>query len=112
MKPDAFPFDLTDDEWAAVEPLIPVPGAGGRKRRAGMRDVVNAIRYLPATQCGWRKLPARFPNRSTVRHYYDVWREAGIWDRIVATLHPTSPSPDSPVAPVGEHISEPGGGTS
>jgi len=86
MTREPYPSDLTDDQWAAVEPLIPPPAAGGRKREVNMREIVNAIRYLLAAECGWRSLPASFPHRSTVRHYYDAWRQSGVWTRIETAI--------------------------
>ncbi|VTS01819.1 Transposase OS=Gloeobacter kilaueensis JS1 GN=GKIL_1308 PE=4 SV=1: DUF4096 [Gemmata massiliana] len=84
MQRTPYPSDLTDEQWRAVEPLIPAPQAGGRRREVDVREVVNAIRYLHATNCGWRGLPTHFPNRSTVRYYSDVWRRSGVWEQIVA----------------------------
>ncbi len=78
------PSDLTDSEWKAVAELIPPPASGGRRRETDMREVVNAIRYLLATGCGWRGLPPLFPNRSTVRHYYDQWRQTEIWPHMTS----------------------------
>jgi putative transposase len=105
MKPDSFPSDLTDEQWAVVEPLIPRPAGGGRKRTVDTRAVVNAIRYLRATNCGWRNLPDPFPHPSTVRHYYDAWRQSGVWQQIEKALatpegaahpHPFSRGEDAP----------------
>ncbi len=92
------PTDLTDAQWAAVAPLIPPPAPGGRKREADMRAVVDAVRHLQATRCGWRGLPDTFPHRSTVRHYFDVWRAAGVWARIEAALRERE-APAPPPAP-------------
>jgi transposase len=86
MTTKPYPTDLTDAQWAAVEPLIPPPAPRGRKREADLRQVVNAIRYLQAIGCKWRCLPTRFPNPSTVRHYYDTWRHGGLWERIESVL--------------------------
>jgi hypothetical protein len=36
-----YPSDLTDDEWAYVEPLIPPARRGGGKQRTDMRAVMN-----------------------------------------------------------------------
>lgn len=71
--------DLTDAQWAAIEPLIPRASKGGRRRHVNMREVVNAIRYFEATGCGWRHLPESFPNRSTVWHYFSIWRKHDLW---------------------------------
>ena len=43
-----YPSDLTDEEWAHIEPLIP-PGRGGGKRRTrgGQRRDVHSQHWLP-----------------------------------------------------------------
>jgi putative transposase len=86
MDRGSYPSDLTDEQWEKVAPLIPVPGSGGRRRELDMREIVNAILYLLQTDCGWRGLPACFPNRSSVRTYYDRWRRDGTWEQIRESL--------------------------
>jgi putative transposase len=78
---------ITDAEWAQIEPLIPPPSPGGRPRALDMRLVVEAIRFLEASGCGWRRLPRHFPHPSSVRTYYDRWRKDGTWERIDSLLH-------------------------
>ena len=46
--------DLTDAEWARLEPLLPGPAATGRPREVDLREVVNAIQYQLTTGCQWR----------------------------------------------------------
>lgn len=106
MMREPYPSDLTDTQWNSIARLIPPPEQGGRRRETDMREVVNAIRHLLTTTCGWRKLPDCFPNRSTVRHYYDTWREAEIWQQIEATIgrvphhvNPNSPAAEGPQKP-------------
>ena len=41
-----YPSDLTYEEWAHIEPLIPPAKRGGGKRRVDMREVVNGVMYL------------------------------------------------------------------
>jgi putative transposase len=75
--------DLTDEEWAYVEPFVRAEQSQyGPKIRVCRREVVNAIRYLLRTGCQWRLLPNDFPNWHTVRHYYDLWRWDGTWERV------------------------------
>src|SRR5919108_435976 len=81
MREHKYPSDLTDEQWALVEPLIPVY-PGGRPRKTSMRDVLDAILYLLRTGCQWRYLPKDFPPRSTVWGYFDQWRHNGTLDRI------------------------------
>lgn len=62
--------DLTDDEWQAIEPLMPQPARTGRRRSVDLREVVNAIRYLVRTGCEWRMLPHDFPPWPTVYWWF------------------------------------------
>ena len=36
-----YPSDLTDDEWAHIEPLIPPAKRGGNRRHVNVREVMN-----------------------------------------------------------------------
>ena len=81
MRTNTYPSDLTDEQWALVEPRIPVY-PGGRPRKTSMRDVLDAIFYQLRTSCQWRFLPKDFPPRSTVWGYFDLWRHNGTLERI------------------------------
>ena len=65
-KTKRYPTDLTDEEWSRIAPLLPQPGRTGRPRRLDLREILNAIRYLARTGCGWRMLPKDFPPWPTV----------------------------------------------
>lgn len=82
-----YPSDLTDDEWALVEPFIPPPKPGGGKRRTDMRAVLNGVMYILSTGCQWRYLPKDFPPRSTVHNYFIWWQCDGVLDRIHHALY-------------------------
>jgi transposase len=77
MRTRRYPSDLTDEQWALVEPLIPKPPGGGRPVKTAMRDVVDAVLYLLRTGCQWRYLPNDFPPKSTVWRYFGAWRLDG-----------------------------------
>src|SRR6187431_2429003 len=49
-----YPSDLTDEEWALVEPLITPAKRGGNKRTVDVREVVNGLMYVLSTGCQWR----------------------------------------------------------
>ncbi len=82
-----YPSDLTDDEWAHVEPFIPPAKPGGGKRRTDMRAVMNGVMYILSTGCQWRYLPKDFPPRSTVHNYFVWWQCDGVLDRIHHALY-------------------------
>ena len=79
--------DLTDAEWALVEPMIPPARHGGRKRSIDVREVLNAIFYVLWTGCQWKALPRDLPPKSTVYDYLDLWTWDGTLERIHHALY-------------------------
>jgi transposase len=78
-----YPSDLSDAEWALVEPFIPPARRGGRKRRVGVREVLNGIFHVLATGRQGRALPKDLPPKSTVHDYLTLWA----WDGTLNRLH-------------------------
>ena len=50
----SYPSDLSDSEWAPIEPAIPPAKRGGRRREVNVREVLNAIFYVLSTGCQWQ----------------------------------------------------------
>jgi transposase len=69
-KTKRYPSDLTDEEWERIAPLMPKPGRRGRPREVEFREVINAIRYLVRSGCGWRMLPIHFGHWRTVYGWF------------------------------------------
>lgn len=80
------PSDMTDAEWAVLEPLLPPASHVGRPRKWSLRRIVEAILYLLRGGLPWRMLPPCFPPVSTVRHWFYLWRDNGLWLTINHTL--------------------------
>jgi putative transposase len=76
-----YPSDLTDEQWAVIEPLIPVSRVG-RPRQVEIREVLNAIFYQARSGCQWDMLPHDLPARSTVNDYFNQWKHDGTWRHI------------------------------
>jgi transposase len=74
--------DLTDREWALLEPLLPPESPIGRPRLHSPRRILNAIFYQLRTGGAWRFLPQEWPPWQTVYHYLRRWRLDGTWERI------------------------------
>lgn len=83
---EIYPSDLTDSEWAMLEPLIPPEKPGGRPRAVDMRAVLDGIVYVLRSGCAWRMIPRDSPPRSTVYGYFALFREKGGWNQIMAIL--------------------------
>lgn len=77
-------FDLNDEEWAVIEPLLPGKGRGPARRDD--RTVLNGIFYILRTGAPWRDLPERYGPRTTVYNRYVRWGERGIWRGIFEAL--------------------------
>jgi putative transposase len=73
------PSDLTDAEWAVLEPFFPSPAHVGRPRKWRLRRIVEAILYLLRGGLPWRILPPCFPPVSTLRTppALYLWRDNG-----------------------------------
>jgi transposase len=69
-KTTRYPSDLTDEEWERIAPLMPAPGRRGRRREIEFREVINAVRYLVRSGCGWRMLPVHFGHWRTVYGWF------------------------------------------
>src|ERR1700687_5028610 len=76
-------FDLSDDEWALLEPLMP---KSRMSARADDRKIMNAIFYVLRTGMPWRDLPERYGPYTTVYNRFNRWSRRGIWKRIFDTL--------------------------
>jgi transposase len=86
MARRAYPTDLTDAQWAILDPLIPAPKPGGRPALHARREIVNAMLYVLRGGIAWRLLPHEFPPWQTVYDYFRQWRLDGTWEAINAAL--------------------------
>lgn len=86
VRGQVYPSDMSDAEWAVIEPLLPAPGwtlgRGGCPGSYCRRDIVNAIRYLTHNGPVWRAMPADLPHWRTVYHYVHAWQETGATRRL------------------------------
>jgi putative transposase len=86
MENRRYPTDLSDEEWAMLEPFLPGPKRHGRPRLHSPREILNADFYVLKSGCQWRLLPREFPPWKTVFHYFRKWRIDGRWKRMNRVL--------------------------
>ena len=82
-------FDLSDQEWSIIAPLLPNKPRG--MPRTDDRRVLNAIFYILRTGAPWRDLPERYGPPTTAYNRYNRWAKKGVWLRIFVTLAERSP---------------------
>lgn len=85
-----YPTDLTDEQWSALEPLLPVmlcgTPLGGRPERHWRRTMIDAMFYVADNGVKWRALPGDFPPWQTVHGMFSRWKADGVWADTVDLL--------------------------
>lgn len=81
-----YPSDLSDAEWALLEPMIPAARPGGRPRTHPTRELVDAMLYVLRGGIAWRALPHEYPPWQTVYHYFRLWQRDGTWEAVNTEL--------------------------
>jgi transposase len=78
-----YPTDLSDGQWAVLEPLLPVMLCltilGGRPEKHWRRTMIDAMFYVADNGCKWRALPKDFPPWQTVHAMFARWKRDGVW---------------------------------
>src|SRR5215207_8214166 len=78
--------ELTDDQWARIEHLLPGrPGGHGGVARDN-RGFVHAVWFVAKTGIPWRDLPDRFGRWDTAYHRFNEWCRKGVWQRVLAAV--------------------------
>lgn len=80
-------YELTDEEWNTIGPLLPPKGTG--KKGHPLKDnrtVFNAIVWLARSRVPWRDLPERYGPWETIYSRFRKWLDDGILDNIFRTL--------------------------
>ena len=77
-------YELTDDEWAAIKPMLPNKSRG--VPRVNDRRVLNGIFWVLRSGAPWRDLPDNFGPYTTCYNRFVRWRRAGVWAKIMSAL--------------------------
>ena len=74
--------ELTDQQWARLEPLLPGRRGGHGGVAINNRNFINAVLHLGKTGAAWRDLPTSFGKWDTVYHRFNEWCKKGVWQRL------------------------------
>jgi putative transposase len=86
MADKPYPTDLSDEEWALIEPLLRRrPGRGGQ-RKHDLRRIVDGCFYVLRGGIPWRMMPHDLPDWDDVYSHLRKWRRTGTWERINQAL--------------------------
>jgi len=78
-------FDLSETQWAALEPLLPKPRTG-RPPKWTKRQLIDGIRWRVRVGSPWRDVPVCYGPWQTVYGLFRRWQRDGTWSRIVTRL--------------------------
>jgi transposase len=81
--------DLTDAQWAVLEPYFasPLLRSDGRGRPwRDARAVLNGVLYVLRTGCAWADLPRCYPPKSTCHDRLQTWIEGGVFEAVLEDL--------------------------
>jgi hypothetical protein len=84
--PTPGPAALTDAEWELVRPLLPPQRPPTGRPRHDHRTILSGILWVLRTRSSWRDLPLAFGNWETAYKRYRLWRDSGLWQRLLALL--------------------------
>ena len=79
-------FDLTDEQWAALEPLLPAPPRPGRPSLWSKRQLIDGIRWRVRTGAPWRDMPVGYGSWAAAYGLFRRWQRAGVWQAILTAL--------------------------
>ncbi|MBT2246857.1 IS5 family transposase [Sphingobium sp. BHU LFT2] len=77
-------YELTDREWAIIEPLLPNKPRG--VARVDDRRVLNGIMWRFRSGATWAEVPERYGPSTTCYNRFVRWRKAEVWDRLLAAV--------------------------
>ncbi|MEZ0116043.1 transposase [Catenulispora sp. EB89] len=78
--------DLTDAQWAVLQPLLPVGRKPGRPPKWTKRQLIDAIRWRTRIGAPWREIPDRYGPWQNAYHLFRAWSRDGTWAAILAML--------------------------
>jgi transposase len=78
--------DLTDAQWAVLEPLLPMGKKPGRPPKWSKRQLIDGIRWRVRTGAPWRDVPDCYGHWQSVYGLYRRWQRDGSWARILTGL--------------------------
>jgi transposase len=78
--------DLSDVQWAVLEPLLPVGRKPGRPRKWQLRQLIDGIRWRTRVGAPWRDVPAEYGPWMSVYGLFRCWQRDGTWTAIVSAL--------------------------
>jgi putative transposase len=90
IKRIPYASDLSDKQWEIVEPYIPTPPTIAVKTHSSLSRDTKCHILFATCRLYMAMLPHDYPSWKTVYHYFRIWRNDGVWERMNSALHTES----------------------
>ena len=82
-------MDLTDEQWRAVETILPEDPVRADKRGrpwSDRRTVFNGVLWILRTGAPWQDLPERYGPHQTVHRRFQSWVRTGVLEQVLLAV--------------------------
>ena len=79
-------YELSDAQWARLEPLLPPEKPWTGRPNDDHRRILNGILWILNSGAPWRDLPRRYGRVGTVSSRFYRWRRSGVWQHVLEAL--------------------------
>ncbi|WP_434094723.1 IS5 family transposase [Streptomyces hyaluromycini] len=86
--------NLTDEQWAVLEPLLPKGMKPGRPPIWTRRQLIDGIRFRVRTGVPWRDMPKEYGPWGRAYDLFRRWQRNGAWQRIFTQLEARADAQD------------------
>lgn len=83
---DAYPSDVSDEEWEFVLPYLLLSREDSRSRQHSLRELFNGVRYIVKTGNQWWFMPNDLPPWHAVYQQMQRWLQAGVFEMLVSDV--------------------------
>jgi len=79
-------YELSDAQWARLEPLLPPEKPWTGRPNDDHRRILNGILWILNSGAPWRDLPRHYGRVGTVSSRFYRWRRSGVWQHVLEAL--------------------------
>jgi transposase len=83
---NAYPSDVSDEEWSLVVPYLTLMKEDAPQREYPMRELFNGLRYVIRYGIAWRAMPNDLPPWHAVHQQAHRWLSAGCFEALAQDL--------------------------
>jgi transposase len=76
-------YELTNEQWERLEPLLPSRRGGRGRPGLDDRTVINGVLWVLCSGSPWRDIPERYGKWTSIYSRFQRWRKSGLWQQLL-----------------------------